>query len=130
MEEIKGKVTAKVTTKAKAPTKTAKSPNTPKKKSGVGKGKTNNPNGRPKGSKNKVSFDIRAAIFEKVSDVTFIKGLFTDIKNVGDIDKRAKLKLELVKLFVPRPMNEDEATDRDIKSLIFDKLSGKVDESE
>ena len=100
-----------------------------KRKPGPPKGKTNNPNGRPKGSKNKIQYDIRKAIYEKVGDKTFISGLFTDIKNVDDFEKRAKLKLELVKLFVPRPMNEDEEKDRDIKSAIFDKLAGvKEDE--
>lgn len=100
-----------------------------KRKVGAPKGSTNNPNGRPKGSKNKISFDIRAAIYEKVSDSKFVDGLFKDIRDVEDTDKRAKLKLELVKLFVPRPMNEDEAKDRDIKSAIFNKLAGvKEDE--
>ena len=99
-----------------------------KRKVGAPKGSTNNPNGRPKGSKNKISFDIRAAIYEKVSDSKFVDGLFKDIRDVEDTDKRAKLKLELVKLFVPRPMNEDEAKDKDIKSAIFAKLSGEVTE--
>lgn len=111
--------------KAKAETK---KPATTRKKPGPPKGKTNNPNGRPKGSKNKIQYDIRKAIYEKVGDKTFISGLFSDINDVDDFEKRAKLKLELVKLFVPRPMNEDEAKDRDIKSAIFDKLAGVKEE--
>lgn len=94
-------------------------------KVGAPAGNCNNPKGRPKGTKNKISYDIRKLIFEKVSNKTFIDGLFTDIKNVADEDKRAKLKIELIKLFVPRPLNDDEEKDQAIKSAIFDKLSGK-----
>ena len=113
----------------KAATNKTKTTTTAKRKPGPPKGKTNNPNGRPKGSKNKISYDIRKAIFEKVGNATFVNSLFADIKKVDDDEKRAKLKLELVKLFVPRPLNEDETKDRDIKSAIFDKLAGvKEDE--
>lgn len=95
-----------------------------KKKTGLPKGRTNNPNGRPKGSHNLVTYDVKKAIAAKVSTPAFIKGLFDDIKGVDDLDKRAKLKVELVKLFVPRPLNDDEEKDKIIKSAIFDKLSG------
>jgi len=122
MATDKEKQTKAVTNKTKASTPVKRKPGPPK-------GKTNNPNGRPKGSKNKISYDIRKAIFEKVGNATFVNSLFADIKKVDDDEKRAKLKLELVKLFVPRPLNEDETKDRDIKSAIFDKLAGvKEDE--
>lgn len=109
-------------------TKAVKAAAPVKRKVGAPKGSTNNPNGRPKGSKNKISYDIRKAIFEKVGNTTFVNGLFDDIKSIEDDDKRAKMKLELVKLFVPRPLNEDEAKDKDIKSAIFAKLSGISEE--
>ena len=96
----------------------------PRKKPGPPKGKTNNPNGRPKGSKNKIQYDIRKAIYDKVSDVTFVKSLFDDIAAVDEADKRAKLKIDLVKLFVPRPLNDDEEKDKDLKSALFAKLAG------
>lgn len=98
-----------------------------KKKTGLPKGRTNNPNGRPKGSHNIVTYDIKKAIAKKVATPAFIKGLFDDIDGVKDKDKRAKLKVELVKLFIPRPLNDDEEKDQIIKSAIFDKLSGKKD---
>ena len=87
--------------------------------------KGNKCGGRPKGSKNKISYNVRKAIFEKVSDKTFIDSLFEDIKGVEGLDKRAKLKVELVKLFISRPLNDNEEEDKIIKSAIFDKLSGK-----
>ena len=96
----------------------------PRKKPGLPKGRTNNPNGRPKGSKNKIQYDIRKAIYEKVSDVKFVKSLFDDISEVDEADKRAKLKIDLVKLFVPRPLNNDEERDKDLKSALFARLAG------
>lgn len=102
----------------------------PRRRPGPPKGVSNNPAGRPKGSKNRISYDIRKEIYERISDDKFLTGLFDDIKNVEDYDKRAKLKLELVKMFVPRPMNEDEEKDRDIKSAIYDHLSGTKEKEE
>jgi hypothetical protein len=95
-------------------------------KRGLPKGLTNNPNGRPKGSKNRFSFDVRTFIYDNVSNDRFIKDIFTDIDAIEEADKRAKLKLELIKLFVPRPLNIDEQKDKDIKSAIWEKLSGQA----
>ena len=94
------------------------------KKRGLHKGITNNPNGRPKGSKNKFSYDARTFIYDNVANDRFVNGLFMDIDAIEEVDKRAKLKLELIKLFVPRPLNEVEEKDKDIRSAIFYKLSG------
>jgi hypothetical protein len=93
-------------------------------KRGLPKGKTNNPNGRPKGSKNRFSFDVRTFIYDNVANDRFIKDIFTDIDAIEEADKRAKLKLELIKLFVPRPLNDVEEKDKDIRSAIYNKLSG------
>lgn len=101
-----------------------------RKKPGPPKGHTNNPYGRTKGSKNKVSYDVKKAIAEKVCEPGYVKGIFDDINAVEDMDKRAKLKIELVKLFVPRPLNDDEQKDKDIKSAIWAKLSGQADEDD
>lgn len=96
-----------------------------RKKPGPPKGVSNNPAGRKKGSVNKINYDVKKAIAEKVCKPDYVKSIFDDIDQVSDADKRAKLKIELVKLFVPRPMNEDEQKDKDIKSAIWNKLSGK-----
>lgn len=98
---------------------------TPKRR-GLPKGRTNKPNGRVKGSKNKISYDVRKMICEKVSDVNYVNTIFDDIDKVTENDKRAKLKIELVKLFVPRPLNNDEQKDKEIKSAIWEKLSGQT----
>ena len=78
------------------------------------------------GSKNKISYDVRKMIWEKVSDVNYVNTIFDDIDKVTENDKRAKLKIELVKLFVPRPLNNDEQKDNEIKSAIWEKLSGQT----
>jgi len=96
-----------------------------KKKQGPPKGVSNNPYGRPKGCKNKVHYDVKKAIAEKVCDANYVKGIFEDIDSIEEADKRARLKVELVKLFVPRPLNDDEQKDKDIKSAIWEKLSGE-----
>lgn len=97
-----------------------------KKKVGLPKGRTNNPNGRPKGSKNKVHYDVKKAIAEKVCTDEYVESIFDDIDGVFDKEKRAKLKIELVKLFVPRPLNDDEQKDSDIRSAIYAKLAGET----
>jgi len=109
---------------------TAKKETTAKKKVGLPKGRTNNPAGRPKGSKNKIQFDVRKAIYEKVSKVEYIDEFFNDIDMVEDADKRAKLKLDVLKLFVPRPLNDDEQKDSDIRSAMYAKLAGEVSKEE
>lgn len=114
------KTVAKKTTAAKKTTGTGKG------KVGAPLGNTNNPNGRPKGSKNKIQYDIRKSIYEKVSDVDYINDLFTDIEKVKQPYARAKLKIELVKLFVPKPLNDDEQQDNDIRSAMYAKLAGEV----
>lgn len=93
-------------------------------KRGLPKGITNNPNGRPKGSKNKYSYDVRTFIYDNVANERFVKDIFTDIDAIEEADKRAKLKLELIKLFIPRPLNEVEEKDKDIRSAIYNKLAG------
>lgn len=93
-------------------------------KRGLPKGKTNNPNGRPKGSKNKFSYDVKKCIYNTIANDGYVNGLLIDIDAVVEADKRAKLKLELIKLFVPRPLNDVEEKDKDIRSAIYNKLSG------
>ena len=95
-------------------------------KRGLPKGVTNNPNGRPKGSKNKFSYDVKKYIYNTIANDGYVNELLIDIDAVVEADKRAKLKLELLKLFIPRPLNEVEEKNRDIKSAIWEKLSGQT----
>ena len=90
-------------------------------KSGLGKGRTNNPNGRPVGSKNKVQSPVRKRIEE------FVQGdfdtLLKEIKALEPKDK-VKAKLDLLKLIVPRPLNEEESDAAKTQSEIMRKFFG------
>ncbi len=110
----------------KKPTKKTTPAKKTKGKVGAPIGNTNNPHGRPKGSKNKIQYDVRKAIYQKVSDVKYIESLFDDIEKIKQPYAKAKLKIELVKLFVPRPLNNDEQKDSDIRSAMYAKLAGEI----
>jgi hypothetical protein len=73
---------------------------------GRGKGYTNNPAGKPKGTKNKVSTTVKARIIKFVEDD--FDNYIEKLKGLED-KERVKGTTELIKLIVPRPLNEDEA---------------------
>jgi hypothetical protein len=69
------------------------------------KGKTNNPFGKPVGTKNKVPTTVKKRIVEYV-EADFDKY----IKDIEELEPRDRVKAftELVKLVVPRPVGEEE----------------------
>ena len=89
---------------------------------GVGKGRTNNPNGRPVGSKNKLTVSVKEKIVEEVNDNldSYIKRL----KSLGDRDY-VRCMTELIKLVVPRPLNEEESNTININSELIKRLFSK-----
>lgn len=91
-----------------------------KKKPGLPKGRTNNPNGRPKGAKNRVQLATKERIAKFVEEDfdNFIKELRKlDNKN------KVKAKLELIKLVVPRPLTDEETDALNTQSSLFARLS-------
>ncbi len=90
-----------------------------KKKPGLKPGHTNNPNGRPKGSLNKVQATVKSRIVGYIEDDfdNFLK----EVKKLKTKD-RVKAKLELIKLVVPRPLNEEEKDAYAIQSELVKKL--------
>lgn len=87
-----------------------------KKKPGLKPGQTNNPNGRPKGSKNVVSAEIK----EKIAG--YLNNNFETFEaDLGKLNKkphiRAKLFIEAAKLIIPRPVSDEEQDN-------FNKLYG------
>jgi hypothetical protein len=64
--------------------------------------KNNNPNGRPKGSKNKFSYDVKKYIYNTIANDGYVNELLNDIDAVV------------------------EEKNRDIKSAIWEKLSGQT----
>jgi DNA-binding protein Fis len=72
---------------------------------GPGKGKTNNPRGKPSGVKNKVPATVKKRIIEYI-ERDFDQYL-SDLNSL-DVRDRVKAFTELVKLVVPRPVSEEE----------------------
>lgn len=70
------------------------------------KGKTGNPNGRPKGSKNKATVEIK----DKLSE--FLEDNFDEFeksfKEMPSGERKARLYLEAGKLIIPRPKDPEE----------------------
>jgi hypothetical protein len=75
-------------------------------KKGQGKGMTNNPAGRPVGSKNKMPNQVKKVLEDIFLDS--VEELKNDIKNIESPAVRAKLFIEIGKMFVSRPLNEEE----------------------
>lgn len=74
-------------------------------KQGPGKGKTNNPNGRPVGSKNKVNTEVKEKIEQAVLDN--VTGVMKDFKALKG-EKKVKYFIELAKIVLPRPKDPEE----------------------
>lgn len=87
---------------------------------GLKPGQTNNPNGRPKGAKNKVQLATKERIAEYVEEDfdNFVK----EIKKLP-ISARVKAKIELIKLVVPRPLADEEKEAFNTQSVLFKRLS-------
>lgn len=74
-------------------------------KSGLKKGQTNNPDGRPVGSKNRVLNPVKKRIETLVEDNW--DDLVKEIEELN-VKDRVKAKIDLIKLIVPRPVSEEE----------------------
>jgi len=102
-------------------------------KTGVGKnpnkgrkGQTNNPNGRPIGSKNKIPNQVKKTLEDIFNDN--IEQLKSDLKGIDKPEVRAKLLIDIGKLFVPRPLNEQEEKADKIQSEFMKRLFGNGEE--
>ena len=82
------------------------------------KGHTNNPNGKPKGTKNKITYKTRELI------AAFVEENFDDVMktlNILDPKDRVAAFINLMKFVVP-PARDVEA-DQDAKSAMSDFIS-------
>lgn len=84
---------------------------------GTGPGISNNPLGKPKGAKNKISSEVKARL------VDFVENNFSEFqesfKSLKD-EVKFKLFLEVLKFILPRPKDEDveNESDRRAKELL------------
>lgn len=84
---------------------------------GPGPGISNNPLGKPKGAKNKISSEVKARL------VDFVENNFSEFqesfKSLKD-EVKFKLFLEVLKFILPRPKDEDveNESDRRAKELL------------
>lgn len=113
---------AKKETEKKKETKAKKT--TTRKKPGPKKGTpSNNPFGRPTGSKNKVSATVKARIAEYVNDD--FDNYIEEIESISNVSMRVRAKTELVKLVVPKPISEEEAeANKDFYAEAFRRMFG------
>lgn len=87
---------------------------------GPGKGISNNPYGKPKGAKNKVSSEVKARLAD------FVENNFCEFqesfKHLKD-EVKFKLFLEVLKFIIPRPKEEDEEAESERRSReILDRI--------
>ncbi len=87
---------------------------------GPGKGISNNPYGKPKGAKNKVSSEVKARLADFVNEN--LDEFQVSFKKLKD-EVKAKLYLEALKLIIPRPKDEDEEAESERRSReILDRI--------
>ena len=70
-------------------------------------GVSNNPNGRPVGTKNKFTYEVKNKVLEYVTG-DFIEKMFAEIDQIDNLSARVRAKAEIIKLFIPRPVSEEE----------------------
>jgi len=85
-------------------------------------GISNNPTGKPVGTKNKLSISVKEVIVEEVTND--IDSYIKRLKSLGDRDY-VRCMTELLKLIIPRPLNEEESNALNINSELIKRLFNK-----
>jgi len=85
-------------------------------------GISNNPNGRKAGSNQKLSLSLRSTIIDEVNNN--FNDYITKLKSLQDKDY-VRCMTELIKLVVPRPLNEEESNAMNINSEFIKRLFDK-----
>lgn len=91
---------------------------------GPGKGKTNNPAGRPKGTKNRTTEEIRQSLLKLLDDN--IDNLQTDIEAL-DSKERLTILINLAKHCTPPAINPEKLTSEQLEQILdYIKTNGKL----
>ena len=85
-------------------------------------GISNNPNGRPAGSVQKITISVREHIVERIQN-DFSK--YFDELNKLSGKEYVRCFTELLKLIVPKPLNEEESNSFKIHSEMINRLFNK-----
>jgi hypothetical protein len=91
-------------------------------KKGQGKGVVKNPCGRPAGAQNKVSASVKSRIAAFIAND--FDSFISDITGLDERD-RVKAKIELMKFFIPRPLNEEETESHQLKNEVIKRMMGE-----
>ena len=86
------------------------------------KGQTGNPNGRPLGAKGKLSLSVRTNVTDFLNNN--IDAYFDKIRSLDDKDY-VRCMTELLKLVIPRPLNDEESNTMSINNEFLKRLFNK-----
>ena len=89
---------------------------------GVGKGNTNNPNGKPPSTVQKLTLSVRERIVEQIQ--TDFTKYFEELNALTGKDY-VRCMTELFKLVIPRPLNEEESNAYNVNSELIKRLFNK-----
>jgi len=85
-------------------------------------GISNNPAGKPVGTKNKLPLSVKERIVDEVTND--MDSYIERLKKLGDRDY-VRCFTELLKLIIPRPLNEEESNALNINSELIKRLFNK-----
>ena len=88
---------------------------------GLQKGRTNNPNGRPIGSVQRIPISVKETIIKRIEDD--IDKFFYELNALQGRDY-VRCMTELLKLVIPRPLNEEESDAVNASSELIRRLFG------
>ena len=85
-------------------------------------GVSNNPAGRPSGTNQKLSLSVRERIVDRIQNN--LDKYFTDLDALSGKDY-VRCFTELLKLIIPRPLNEEESNSMNINNEFIKRLFNK-----
>lgn len=133
-EEFKNEV-IKIASKSKSVTTKAKGKinvvDTTHKAKEVEERRTNNPYGRPKGSRNKSTANVALKLVEYLEEDALSRdSIFKNIDDIKNPERKARVKIELYKLVTPKPRTQEEiANERKIEEDLHNMYFGGIDKT-